>query len=67
MTVGIYIHGEFDIDAAVEWAIENCSSFVSYKLIELGWEEKLQRDCWFRFDVLFDNEKDATLFQLRWG
>jgi hypothetical protein len=50
----------------VEWAIANCPSFDKYKIVELGWEEKLEKDCWFEFHVYFTDERDATLFSLRW-
>jgi hypothetical protein len=31
-------------------------------MIELGWEEKEERGCWFRFDVYFTDEKDAMFY-----
>lgn len=67
MIVSIYIYGDFDTDEAVDWAIKNCPSFDHFKVIELSWEEKKELDCWFRFDVMFNDEKDAMLFELRWA
>jgi len=64
--VSIYITGDFDSDAAVDWAIKNCPSFEKYILIELDWEEKQERDCWFRFDMYLKDPKDATAYSLRW-
>jgi hypothetical protein len=64
--VNIHIHGDFDIDIPIEWAEENCRSFLKYVLVELGWEERLERHCWFRLDVYFTDEADAMLFTLRW-
>lgn len=61
-----YIHDDFDSDAAVEWAIQHCPSFEKYMLVELDWEEKQELDCWFRFDVYFNDDKDATFYSLKW-
>lgn len=66
VVISKYIHDDFDSDAAVEWAIKNCPSFDRYMLVELGWEEKQERDCWFRFDVYFNDDKDATFYSLKW-
>ena len=67
LIVSIYIYGDFDTDYAVNWAIENCPSFENFQIMELSWEEKQERNCWFRFDVKFNNEQDAMLFKLRWS
>lgn len=61
-----YIYDDFNTDEAVEWAIQNCPSFVKYMMVELDWEEKQERDCWFRFDVYFTDEKDVMFYTLRW-
>jgi hypothetical protein len=61
-----YIYEDFDSDAAVEWAIKNCPSFEKYMMVELDWEEKQEKDCWFRFDVYFTDDKDATFYSLKW-
>ena len=64
--VSKYIYDDFNTDEAVEWAVENCPSFEKFMMIELSWEEKEERDCWFRFDVYFTDEKDAMFYSLRW-
>lgn len=66
IVVSKYIHGDFDTDEVVDWAIKNCPSFVQYKIVELGWEEKQERDCWFRFEISFESEKDVMFYKLRW-
>jgi len=66
MVVSKYIHGDFDVHDAITWATEHCPSFLTYKLVELGWEEKTERNCWFRIDVHFRDEKDAMFFSLKW-
>lgn len=66
MIVGKYIYGDFNTDEVVDWAIKHCPSFEKYMMVELDWEDKQERDCWFRFDVYFTDEKDAVLFSLRW-
>lgn len=66
MIVSKYIYDDFNTDEAVEWAVENCPSFEKFMMIELGWEEKAERGCWFRFDVYFTDEKDAMFYSLRW-
>lgn len=62
----IYIEGGYDVDSTVEWAIDNCPSFDKYRIVELTWEEKVQRDCWFRLEIYFKEPADQTLFELRW-
>jgi hypothetical protein len=66
VTVDIYIQGDFDIDEVIDWTFNNCSSFKNYKLVELDWKEKEERDCWFKLELTFDDGKDATIFNLRW-
>ena len=66
LIVSKYIYDDFNTDEAVEWATENCPSFEKFMMIELGWEEKEERGCWFRFDVYFTDEKDAMFYSLRW-
>lgn len=61
-----YIHGDFNVDLPAEWAEQNCPSFQKYMLVELDWEEKQDRNCWFRLDVYFTDEKDAMIYSLRW-
>jgi hypothetical protein len=67
IVVSKYIYGDFDTDEAVDWAIKNCPSFVKYMVIELDFEEKLELDCWFRFDIYFTDPKEATFYSLMWG
>jgi len=64
--VSKYIYGDYNSDEAVEWAINNCPSFEKFMIVELEWEEKQERDCWFRLDVYFTDERDATFYSLRW-
>lgn len=66
MIVSKYIYGDFNTDDAVDWAIKNCPSFEKYMMVELDWKEKEEKDCWFRFDVYFTDEADATFYSLRW-
>ena len=66
MIVSKYIDGDFHTDDVVDWLNVNCPSFEKYMMVELDWEEKQERNCWFRFDVYFTNDKDAMLYTLRW-
>lgn len=66
MMISKYIHDDFSTDDLVEWAIKNCPSFEKYMLVELDWKEKLDKECWFRFDVYFTDSKDALAFGLKW-
>lgn len=46
----------------LEWAKENCPSYITNAL-----HENDQRDWeYLRIDYFFSDEKDATLFALRW-
>ena len=46
----------------LEWAEENCPSYITNTL-----HENDQRDCeYLRIDYFFSDEKDATLFALKW-
>jgi hypothetical protein len=65
--VSIDIRADFDSDEAVDWAMANCPSFDKYKIVELRWDEKMEKDCWFEFHVYFNDERDATLFALKWA
>jgi hypothetical protein len=67
MMVSIDITGDFNSDEALEWVMANCPSFEKYKVVELGWEEKMEKNCWFEFHVYFTDERDATLFALKWA
>lgn len=61
-----YIFGDFNIEGAIEWCAENCHSFEKYKLVELDAQKKIELDCWFRFDVYFADEQDASFYSLKW-
>ena len=65
--VSKYIYNDFNTDEAVEWAVENCPSFEKYMMVELEFEERQQRDCWFRFDIYFADERDALFYSMKWS
>jgi hypothetical protein len=65
--VSKYIYGDLDVDVPAEWAETNCPSFEKYMLVELDFEEREERGCWFRLDVYFTEEKDAMFYSLRWS
>ena len=67
MKASLNIPAGFDVDACVNWAIDNCASFDVYRIIELTWEDKQVLDCWFRLEIEFKDAADATLFNLRWS
>lgn len=68
MKVRVNMGDGFDMIEVVEWIKEHCPSFVEYSVIEVAWEiERTDDDPWFRFEVEFTNERDATLFLLRWS
>lgn len=64
--VGIYVTDAFHMDYAIDWVIANCKSFEKYQLMELEFEERQERNCWFRLDMYFKEEKDAMMYKLRW-
>lgn len=64
--VSKYINEDTSFDDLIEWTVKNCVSFEKYMLIELDWEERQERDCWFRFDMYFNDEKDVMIYTLRW-
>lgn len=66
MKVSKYLWGDFQIEEVILWCQDNCQSFEKFQLVELSAEEKMHYDCWFRFDVYFADEGDATLYSLRW-
>ena len=58
----------FDLIEVANWLQEHCSSYVNYRVIEVAWEiERTDDDPWFRFEVEFSDERDATMFLLRWS
>ena len=66
-TVSIPTPAGFNIDAAVDWAIENCVSFKLYRLVEMSYNDKALYDCWFNLEIDFEEPNDAILFKLRWA
>ena len=62
----VYLEAGSDFDGMIDWAVDNCASFVGYKMVELDYEEKVIRDCWFKLEIEFGQPQDQTLFELRW-
>ena len=62
----VYLEAGSDFDGMIDWAVDNCASFVGYKMLELDYEEKVVRDCWFKLEIEFGQPQDQTLFELRW-
>ena len=62
----VYLEAGSDFDGMIDWAVDNCASFVGYKMLELDYEEKVIRDCWFKLEIEFGQPQDQTLFELRW-
>lgn len=53
------------VDKALEWAKENCPSYITNQIDMIHLAEKKRIDP-IRISFVFDDEKDATLFALRW-
>ena len=62
----VYLAAGSDFDGMIDWAVDNCSSFVGYKMLELDYEEKAARDCWFKLEIEFRETRDQLLFELKW-
>jgi len=62
----VYLEPGSDFDGMIDWAVDNCSSFVGYKMLELDYEEKAERDCWFKLEIEFTESRDQLLFELKW-
>ena len=62
----VYLEAGVDFDGMIDWAVDNCASFVGYKMLELDYEEKAERDCWFKLEIEFGQSQDLLLFELRW-
>lgn len=62
----VYLEAGADFDGMIDWAVDNCTSFIGYKMLELEFEEKQIRDCWFKLEIEFGESKDQLLFELRW-
>jgi hypothetical protein len=64
----IDLRDNIDLDEVIRWVVDNCHSFVEYRVTEILWEiERHDDDAWFKLEVTFTNEEDATLFLLRWS
>jgi hypothetical protein len=62
----VYLEAGVDFDGMIDWAVDNCASFGSYRVLELDYDEKIKRDCWFKMEVEFGDPQDQLLFELRW-
>jgi hypothetical protein len=62
----VYLEPGSDFDGMIDWAVDNCESFVGYKMLELDYEEKVERDCWFKLEIEFTESRDQLLFELKW-
>jgi hypothetical protein len=62
----VYLHPGVDFDGMIDWAVDNCTSFVGYRMLELDYEEKNARDCWFKLEIEFGDPQDQLLFELKW-
>ena len=62
----VYLEAGADFDGMIDWAVDNCASFIGYKMLELEFEEKQIKDCWFKLEIEFGASKDQLLFELRW-
>ena len=62
----VYLEADSDFDSMIDWAVDNCVSFTGYKMLELDYEEKTARDCWFKLEIEFGQAQDQLLFELRW-
>jgi hypothetical protein len=68
MKVTVDMDDGFDLIEVGEWLEKHFPGRYIYTVIEVAWEiERTDDDPWFRFEVEFTNEQDATLFLLRWS
>ena len=68
MITSIDLRDNIDLDEVVEWVIDNCASFVEYRVVERDWDVNTVDDyAWFSLEVTFNDDCDATLFLLRWA
>lgn len=68
MITSIELRDNIDLDEVVEWVIDNCVSFVEYRVVERDWDIDPADDfAWFRLEITFRDELDSTLFLLRWA
>ena len=61
----VYLEAGMDIDGMIDWAVDNCTSFVGYRMLELDYDEKIEQDCWFKLEIEFREPQDLTAFLLR--
>lgn len=64
----ITISGEV-VDLALEWAKEHCSSYITSTGRIEHWDPENPGRYYpaaIKYDFLFSDEKDATMFALRW-
>ena len=62
----VYLEAGVDFDGMIDWAVDNCVSFVGYRMLELDYDQKIERDCWFKLEIEFGDPQDQLLFELRW-
>lgn len=62
----VYLEAGADFDGMIDWAVDNCASFVGYRMLELDYEEKAEKDCWFKLEIEFGDAQDHLLFELKW-
>ena len=62
----VYLDAGVDFDGMIDWAVDNCTSFVGYRMLELDYVEKNIRDCWFKLEIEFGQAQDQLLFELKW-
>lgn len=68
MKVTVDMDDGFDLIEVGEWLQKHFPDRYVYTVIEVAWEiERTDDDPWFRFEVEFTREQDATLFLLRWS
>ena len=74
MIVRVNVGDRFDIDVVAQWIIDHCTSFVTHRFVthrfvdgDENVELRLQDYPWFQMEVEFNDERDATMFLLRWS
>ena len=68
MKVTIDMGDGFDLIEVGEWLEKHFSGRYTYRVIEIAWVvERTEDDPWFKFEVEFTKESDATMFLLRWS
>lgn len=68
MIATLALQDNVDLTEVIQWAIDNCASFVEYQVVEIDWTvDRDDRDPWFKLEVTFRDASDVTLFLLRWA